>query len=198
MKSALRMVTLLAIFYILNFKQTVGCDFKIFYLITNLIYLNQNSVVFKLTNAICGSYNKTWIRINHCRLKAISRHKTVFNFNATFLHPTRNIIVHYQLFKRENGYKPWLVNIRIDGCRYLRKPYDAIAILLFSIYKDFSNINHTCPLYGDIFIKDMYLTTDVMRLPLPTGDFLLAIDWIFYGKPQFATNISFQFVEDLL
>ncbi|XP_016964806.1 uncharacterized protein LOC108034432 [Drosophila biarmipes] len=179
MKARFKMVTFL----------TIMCIF---------IFRLSNSVVFKLTNVNCGSYNKSWIRINHCRLKAINRHKTVFNFNATFLHPTRNIIVHYQLFKRESGYKPWLVNIRIDGCKYLRKPYDAIATLLFSIYKDFSNINHTCPLYGDIFIKDMYLSTDVMRLPLPTGDYLLAIDWIFYGNPQFATNVSFQFVEDLL
>ncbi|XP_037718574.1 uncharacterized protein LOC119552808 [Drosophila subpulchrella] len=179
MKFGLQIVTLFAVLCILFFKPS-------------------NSVVFKFTNVNCGSYNKTWIRINHCRLKAINRHKTVFNFNATFLHPTRDIIVHYQLFKRASGYKPWLFNVRIDGCKYLRRPYNAIAIFLFSIYKDFSNINHTCPLYGDIVIKDMYLSTDVMRLPLPTGDYLLAVDWIFYGKPQLATNVSFQFVEDLV
>ncbi|KAH8286131.1 hypothetical protein KR054_003176, partial [Drosophila jambulina] len=157
----------------------------------------QDSVIFKLTNAMCGSYNKSWIRINLCRLKAISRHKAVFNLNVTFLQPTKDIVVHYRMFKRENGYKPWLVNVKIDGCRFLRKPYDALGIMLFNIYKDFSNINHTCPFFGHVFIKDMYLSTDVMKLPLPTGDYLLAIDWIFYGKPQFATNVSYQFVEDL-
>lgn len=182
-------------------------------------YINtQNPVVFKLTNVHCGSYNKTWIRINQCRLKAINRHRTVFNFNATFLYPTKSITVHYQMFKRENGYRPWLVNTQIDGCRFLRKPYDALGILLFNIYRNFTNNNHTCPLQvslcgihlsiyynininiikGDMIVRNMYLTTDVMRLPLPTGDYLLAIDWIFYGKPQFATNVSFQFVEDIL
>lgn len=105
----------------------------------------QDSVVFKLTNAQCGSYNISWIRINLCRLKAISRHKTVFNMNITFLQPTKDIVVHYRMFKRENGYKPWLINSKIDGCRFLRRPYDAVGIMLFNIYKDFSNINHTCP-----------------------------------------------------
>nr|NP_001027128.1 uncharacterized protein Dmel_CG33796 [Drosophila melanogaster]AAZ66060.1 uncharacterized protein Dmel_CG33796 [Drosophila melanogaster] len=163
-----------------------------------MILKPSNPVVFKLTNVHCGSYNKTWIRINQCRLKAINRHRTVFNFNATFLYPTKSITVHYQTFKRENGYRPWLVNTQIDGCRFLRKPYDALGILLFNIYRNFTNINHTCPLQGDMIVRNMYLTTDVMRLPLPTGDYLLAIDWIFYGKPQFATNVSFQFVEDIL
>ncbi|XP_017042959.1 uncharacterized protein LOC108089293 [Drosophila ficusphila] len=157
-----------------------------------------DSVVFKLTNVLCGSYNETWVRINHCRLKAINRQRTVFNFNATFLYPTRDIWVHYQLFKRESGYKPWLINAKIDGCRFLRKPYDSIGILMFNIYKDFSNFNHTCPYYGDVVLKNMYLSTDKMRLPMPTGDYLLAINWIFYHKPQFSTNVSFQFVEDLM
>ncbi|KAH8257265.1 hypothetical protein KR038_006350, partial [Drosophila bunnanda] len=182
-------------------------------------FSRQDSVIFKLTNAVCSSYNISWIRINLCRLKAISRHKAVFNMNITFLQPTKDIVVHYRIFKRESGYKPWLLNVKIDGCRFLRKPYNALGIMLFNIYKDFSNINHTCPFFvsfplvivakiitnlvvlskkGHVFIKDMYLSTDVMKLPLPTGDYLLAIDWIFYGKPQFATNVSYQFVEDLL
>ncbi|KAH8351001.1 hypothetical protein KR067_011506, partial [Drosophila pandora] len=157
-----------------------------------------DSVVFKMTNVACGSYNKSWVRINTCRLKAVGRNRVSFNFNATFIHPTNNITTHYQLFKRASGYKPWMINIKIDGCRFMRRPYDAIGILMFNIYKRFSNINHTCPFEGHLFLKDMYLSTEVMRLPLPTGDYLLSIDWIFYGISQFATNVSFQFVEDLL
>lgn len=34
-------------------------------------------------------------------------------------------------------------------------------------------------------------------LPLPGGDYLLLIKWIFDGKPQFSTNVYFTFVEDL-
>jgi len=33
---------------------------------------------------------------------------------------------------------------------------------------------------------------------LPTGEYLLLLDWHFDGKPQFATNVYFTFVEDFL
>ncbi|KAH8257097.1 hypothetical protein KR038_003417, partial [Drosophila bunnanda] len=51
----------------------------------------------------------------------------------------------YQMFKRANGYKPWLFHMKVDGCRFLRKPYDPITLLIFNVYRRFSNINHTCP-----------------------------------------------------
>ncbi|KAH8339116.1 hypothetical protein KR074_004606, partial [Drosophila pseudoananassae] len=161
--------------------------------------LLKDSVTFKLTNVRCDSYNKSWVQFNECRLKAINRHRVVFNFNATFVHPTRNIFVLYQMFKRESGYKPWLFKYSIDCCRFLKAPFNPFAIMVYDLYKDFSNVNHTCPLFVSFFkrnrkISDMYLSTDVMRLPLPTGDYLLSIDWIFYGISQFATNVSFQFV----
>jgi len=100
-----------------------------------------------MTNVMCGSYNKSWVIINQCRLKAIGRHKIVFNFNATFIYPTTDISVRYQLFKRESGYKPWLVNVNIDACQFLRRPYDAIGVMIYKFYSEFSNINHTCPIY---------------------------------------------------
>nr|XP_016926649.1 uncharacterized protein LOC108007478 [Drosophila suzukii] len=156
-------------------------------------------VIFKMTNVMCGSYNKSWVIINQCRLKAIGRHKIVFNFNATFIYPTTDISVRYQLFKRESGYKPWLVNVNIDACQFLRRPYDAIGVMIYKFYSEFSNINHTCPIYGNILIRNMYLKTEPLRrLPMPTGDYLMTMVWKFFKKPQFATNVSFQYVEDLL
>jgi len=45
----------------------------------------------------------------------------------------------------------------------------------------------------------MYLETVTLgRFPLPTGDYLLAITWKFFKNPQFATNVSFQYVENLI
>ncbi|XP_017080415.1 uncharacterized protein LOC108114144 [Drosophila eugracilis] len=159
----------------------------------------QESVIFKMTNVVCGSYNKSWVRINQCRLKAVGRNKIFFNFNATFIHPTNDIVVRYQLFKRENGYKPFLLKVEIDCCRFLSKPYDVIGVMVYRFYRDFSNVNHSCPLYGDIILKNMYLKIEELRrLPWPTGDYLMAMTWSFFRRPQFATNVSFQYVEDLL
>nr|XP_017098046.2 uncharacterized protein LOC108126119 [Drosophila bipectinata] len=160
--------------------------------------LLKDSVTFKLTNVRCESYNKSWVLINECRLKAINRHRIVFNFNATFIHPTRNIFVFYQMFKRESGYKPWLFKYSIDCCRFLKAPFNPFAIMVYDLYKDFSNVNHTCPLFGDILIRGMYLSTAVKIPPFPTGNYMLSSVWSFYGNPQFGVNISFDFVENLV
>ncbi|XP_017126664.1 uncharacterized protein LOC108145639 [Drosophila elegans] len=154
-----------------------------------------DSVTYKLTNVKCESFNKSWVTINECRLKAISRNKTIFNFNATFHHPASHIYLDYEFFKRESGYKPWLYKKRIDCCRFLRKPYDALSILIWNIYKDVSNLNHTCPLTGDILIRGMYLTSQIKTLPYPTGEYMLQMSWLFYRQVQFVTNVSYQFIE---
>ncbi|XP_039230304.1 uncharacterized protein LOC6539518 [Drosophila yakuba] len=156
------------------------------------------SVTYKLTNVNCASHNKSWVTINECRLKAVSRNRTVFNFNATFHHPTNDIVMNYRFLKRESGYKPWLYKRNIDGCRFLKKPYDILTILIYIVYKDFSNINHTCPLYGDILIRGMYLTTQIKAIPYPSGEYMLQVNWIFYRKIQFVTNVSYEFIENLL
>ncbi|KAH8364495.1 hypothetical protein KR084_007319, partial [Drosophila pseudotakahashii] len=155
----------------------------------------QDSVIFRMTNVQCQSHNKSWVRVNVCRLKAISRYKVIFNFNATLFYPTPDIRVTYRLFKRENGYKPWMVNVEIDSCRFLRKPYNVFGVMVYNFFRNFTNANHTCPLSGDLIVKNMYLTTEPFKgLPWPTGEYLFAMNWKFFGKPQFDTNVSFQFI----
>ncbi|KAH8416126.1 hypothetical protein KR222_008626, partial [Zaprionus bogoriensis] len=55
-----------------------------------------------------------------------------------------------ELFKKANGYKPWLYKVDIDVCRFIRRPYNPIAILVFNLFKEFSNFNHTCPYVASI------------------------------------------------
>nr|NP_001027129.2 uncharacterized protein Dmel_CG33795 [Drosophila melanogaster]AAZ66061.2 uncharacterized protein Dmel_CG33795 [Drosophila melanogaster] len=156
------------------------------------------SVTYKLTNVICESRNQSWVTINECRLKAVNRNRTVFNFNATIHHPTNDVVIDYRFLKRENGYKPWLYKKNIDGCRFLRKPYDMLTKMIYMVFKPFSNINHTCPFYGDILIRGMYLRTEIKAMPYPSGKYMLQINWSFYKKIQVVTNISYDFIENLL
>ncbi|XP_060645333.1 uncharacterized protein LOC132784004 [Drosophila nasuta] len=75
----------------------------------------NEAVEFKFTNAVCESWNKT------------------------------NILVEVQMFKKANGYKPWLIKTAVDACRFVKKSYNPFAILVYNLFKEFSNINHTCP-----------------------------------------------------
>lgn len=98
-----------------------------------------------MTNAVCLSYNDSVFIFHHCRLKAISRNKVVLNLNGTLPHPVDKISFHLKVFKRENGYKPWLIDSKTDICRFLKSNYDPVAKLVFNLFKEFSNFNHPCP-----------------------------------------------------
>ncbi|XP_060666771.1 uncharacterized protein LOC132798802 isoform X1 [Drosophila nasuta] len=163
------------------------------------IQLRYNeAVIFKLTNAVCKTHNRSWVSINKCRLRAIARNKAAFYFNASFLQPTKNIFLEAQILKRASGFKPWLYKFSLDCCRFLKKSYNPVAIIMYNLYSGFSNLNHTCPYEGDQIIDGFYPRYELLHgLPLPTGDYLLEMTWLFYNKPQFLRNVYFQFTEDL-
>ncbi|XP_016978217.1 uncharacterized protein LOC108043910 [Drosophila rhopaloa] len=158
----------------------------------------NNAVVFKFTNFICESYNTSWFVFHNCRLKAVSRNKVLLNMNGTILHPAYDIHLHIQVLKRANGYKPWLFDQKLDVCQFIRYRSNPFATLVFGLFKEFSNFNHTCPYMGTQIVKDFYLKYELLRLPLPTGDYMLTMGWFLDRKLQFDTNVSFTFVEDIL
>ncbi|EDW92539.2 uncharacterized protein LOC6532050 [Drosophila yakuba] len=150
----------------------------------------------KMTNAVCKSYNQSWVVVHYCRLKAYSRSKTSLNINATFIEPANNISVHAKTMKRANGYKPFLFDFTIDACEFMRRRNHPVAKIVWNMIKNVSTVNHTCPYEGLQMVSDFHHIE--VPIPLPSGDYLLLIDWLFDGKPQFATNVYFTFVEDLL
>jgi len=72
------------------------------------------------------------------------------NLNGTVLHPAYNIGLKAQIFKRANGYKPWVVKAELDICRFVKKTYNPVAIIVFNLFKEFSNFNHSCPFVASI------------------------------------------------
>ncbi|KRF97925.1 uncharacterized protein Dwil_GK28303 [Drosophila willistoni] len=136
--------------------------------------------------------------LEHCRLRAISREKTVANINITVHYPANHIFVRLQVLKKANGYKPWIIDSTIDACAFMRKPNEPVAKIIFGLIKDKSTINHTCPFVGLQQVKDFYLKPELMPLPFPTGEYALFLTWIFSGKPQVITNIYFTYTEDLI
>ncbi|KAH8254692.1 hypothetical protein KR032_011692, partial [Drosophila birchii] len=156
-----------------------------------------DAVVFRFTNLVCVSYNKSWFIYHSYRLKAISRDKVTMNVNGSIGHPVNNVQVHYQVLKKASGFKPWILEGDVDICRFLKKNYNPFARLVFDLFKEFTNFNTTCPLVGQQIIKGFYLRPELLALPLPTGEYMLALRWFFDHRLQFDTNVSFVFVEDM-
>ncbi|XP_017046009.1 uncharacterized protein LOC108091368 [Drosophila ficusphila] len=114
------------------------------------------------------------------------------------IHPAYNILIHGKILKRANGYKPWLFDLKFDACKYLRHPGIPIVGIVYGLFKEFTNINHTCPYVGPQIIQDFYLRYELLQLPFPSGEYMLALRWFFDRKVQFDTNVSFTLVEDIL
>ncbi|KRF98646.1 uncharacterized protein Dwil_GK28223 [Drosophila willistoni] len=99
----------------------------------------------KFTNYKCENVNTSIVQVHQCRLKAVKRDIVTLHFNATLLESAQKIRTEVALFKKANGYKPWLYKIDVDVCRFFRKAYNPIAIALVGDALRFSNINHSCP-----------------------------------------------------
>ncbi|XP_050333021.1 uncharacterized protein LOC126761117 [Bactrocera neohumeralis] len=154
---------------------------------------SKPKVYIKFTNAHCESFNKSWVVINECRLRAIKRDVTALNINISFLHPANDIKLSIAYLKKANGYKPFVLNSTLDACEHIHKRNNPIANLLYPFFVPFSNINHTCPYVGDQIVKNFYPKNEIVRLVLPMGDYLVMMSWILSKRKTFVTNIYFTF-----
>ncbi|XP_023162816.2 uncharacterized protein LOC111593957 [Drosophila hydei] len=105
--------------------------------------------------------------------------------------------INFQMKKWGNGYKTWLGNYTVDFCSFLRKPNHPVIKILYNIFRDFSTLNHTCPYVGTQLIRNLFWDPKDLVVPLPSGDYMLLLTWIFDKRKQFVTNIYFTFAQDI-
>lgn len=196
------------------------------YILTQLTPPLVAYVYVKFTNIKCVSYDKAFADFRYCKLKALSPNKV-----ALFLHvqlfqlPVNNVSINLDVYRKANGYRPFLFNKTSDFCQFLRNPKRIpLGKILMDIIAMYSNINHTCPynvrvavsksfirifkilnviplfpfhFQHDIIVKDFILTTQhVQLLPVPTGDYLLRISVGAYNEFKATVSAYVQRVED--
>ncbi|XP_043645008.1 uncharacterized protein LOC122614508 [Drosophila teissieri] len=152
-----------------------------------LFLISSEAPYIKATNVVCESKNKSWAVFHYCRLKAYSRNKTSVNINATLLHPANNIMVKMvRMVKKLSGYKPFLFDVTVDACLFMRKKHNPVIKMFYNFIKDLSTLNHTCPYEGLQVLSDYH--TAKFPVPLPPGDYGVLMDFIFDGKKQLYVN----------
>ncbi|XP_016977667.1 uncharacterized protein LOC108043465 [Drosophila rhopaloa] len=137
----------------------------------------------EITNLKCKTVNKDLAEFEYCSIKAINR--TYKYVSGKFKHyklPIKRIKVNFGLYKRFNGYKPFLYNQTVDACLFLKnQKSNPVAKYFYDFLKGVSNLNHTCPYNHDVVIEK--LSTDIMNyhltkvLAYPEGDYLLETHW---------------------
>jgi len=117
------------------------------------------------TNLKCGTKDIRFTNFEKCYIKAVNRTHKYIDLHANLYQlPVDNVTVSLEkryrktctlnflrlqvrvkLMRLDHGYKPFFVDITIDGCRFLKHQGNPILKLLYNTYKNSTNLNHTCP-----------------------------------------------------
>ncbi|XP_016962994.1 uncharacterized protein LOC108033239 [Drosophila biarmipes] len=135
---------------------------------------------FEFTNLKCSPLDKEFMDVEACYLKSRNRTYKFLTFRTKF-HQV-------EIFKRLNGYKPFLYNFTVDACQFLNGRRNPLVRFFYELFASYSNLNHSCPYNHDIFVEKVpisflkYQTTVV--LPVPEGDYLLHSVYTIRGKAR--------------
>ncbi|KRG00055.1 uncharacterized protein Dwil_GK27423 [Drosophila willistoni] len=141
---------------------------------------------FEFTNIKCESLDKAFCGFESCYIKSVNRSYKYFTVKVNLYQLPTN----WSLFKRFNGYKPFLYNLTVDGCKFLRNVNAAnpVSKYFFEFISPYANVNHKCPFNHDIIVEKVPINAMDYRLtkvlPFPEGDYLFDTLWIAYGVPR--------------
>ncbi|EDW75466.2 uncharacterized protein Dwil_GK23872 [Drosophila willistoni] len=150
---------------------------------------------FEFTNLKYENFDKEFCEFEYCYLKSINRTYKYLSLRVNLLQlPVTKFSVRFQMLKRFNGYKPFLYDTTVDGCKFLaNQKINPVAGFFFGLFSKYSNINHTCPYEHDVIVDKVAVNTMnnglTNVLPFPEGDYLYNITWIAYGKPRAVVKV---------
>ncbi|XP_043070705.1 uncharacterized protein LOC122322477 [Drosophila grimshawi] len=133
-------------------------------------------VIYKLTNIECVSNDKYITNIS-CSLKAVNWNKAVAQMDCDLVLPLRNPEVRMELQKKgyNNRYHPFLVNVTMNMCDVIsNRNYIPYGRIYFKISKEFSNLNHSCPITGHLMARNMWLNEKYIPVPMPLGFYVFS------------------------
>ncbi|XP_020810577.1 uncharacterized protein LOC110185901 [Drosophila serrata] len=149
----------------------------------------------QLTNLNCTSLDPKFSNFEYCHFKAVNRSFKYISIKVKlYKTPITNVQVNFALLKRFGGYKPFLYNVNVDACKFLRNPSsNPVVVYLYSFFKSHSNMNHTCPYNHDLIVDKLtvdFLNTQVTEvITFPLGEFLFQSQWFAYNILRATVNI---------
>ncbi|XP_037713638.1 uncharacterized protein LOC119549560 [Drosophila subpulchrella] len=153
--------------------------------------LTESQLVYKLTKMEC-QVNQTRVSNVSCHVKAINWNMAVVNMDCFMIMPLQNPVIRAQVFMKDysNQYKPFLVDVSIKMCEVIEKrnfiPY---GVIIWKLFKRFTNVNHSCPFSGQLTARNGYLDTSLLP-PFPLGFYqvsLIVVDFNSTNKDYVGT-----------
>ncbi|XP_050335062.1 uncharacterized protein LOC126762378 [Bactrocera neohumeralis] len=164
-----------------------------------LMQLTSATAYIKFTNLKCANYDKSFLNIRKCGLKALSRNKVALTVDIqVFQLPVNNISGNLVVYRKANGYRPFMINITADFCQFMKnKKRIPFGKMIMDAVELYSNMNHSCPFNHDFTLRDFVLQPEQLQsLPVPTGEYLLRILARIYNVRKFKVDAYIQIVEE--
>ncbi|XP_033158924.1 uncharacterized protein LOC117140233 isoform X2 [Drosophila mauritiana] len=156
---------------------------KLNFFVASLILLTNYFIevysVVEFTNIYCESLDKDFVLFEYCFLKSVNRSYKYVSVTAKLLKiPVSKVKVRLGLYKRLNGYKPFLYNLSFDACRFLNSPNPNPVALYF--------LQHDIVL--DKMPYDNVNNKITKILPFPEGKYMIEMHWIAYDIERAITK----------
>ncbi|XP_017126643.1 uncharacterized protein LOC108145618 [Drosophila elegans] len=164
------------------------------FLVTSSLVIEVYCLV-ELTNVQCESLDKNFCDFEYCYIKSVNRTFKYLSGKLKFFQiPITTVKINIGVYKRLNGYKPFLYNITIDGCKFLKTPSsNPVASFIYDFIKDVSNVNHSCPYNHDLVVDKMnvqHINHQVTAvLPVPKGSYMVQTNLVVHKITRAVTKV---------
>ncbi|XP_037941879.1 uncharacterized protein LOC119674797 [Teleopsis dalmanni] len=158
----------------------------------------QVSCSVEFTNIKCTSLDKKFTDFDYCYLRSINRTYKYLSIKAKlFQKPVTNASVRWTVLRKTNGYKPFLIDLTFDVCDFFKSHKDSLSRLTYSFFRDYSNLNHTCPYDHDVIIEKLdtnFMNSKLSALPinLPTGEYAFFSTWMAFNIPRVDVKVYYK------
>ncbi|XP_052843796.1 uncharacterized protein LOC128257035 [Drosophila gunungcola] len=164
------------------------------YIITLLGYFSTILTHVTFTNLKCSSKDTKFLNFKKCYIKAVNRsHKYVDVHVSMYQIPVTNVTLKLKLMRHDHGYKPFFVDVTYDACKFLKNLKNPVLKLFYEIYKNSSNINHTCPYDHDLIVDHLWtgnMDSDFSKyIPIMNGDYAIFTEWSAYNIVRAVINL---------
>ncbi|XP_062136330.1 uncharacterized protein LOC133845784 [Drosophila sulfurigaster albostrigata] len=133
----------------------------------------------RFTNLKCKVLDPSYCVYDKCHLKMLGRGIVGINVEAKLLKgPFNNAKVNLSLWRKFNGFRPFMFNVTFDFCKFMLKSNAALSFqkIFLDAVGTKSNLNHSCPYKKEIVVRDLVFENDFLKfLPLPSGEYQIQL-----------------------
>ncbi|XP_043660350.1 uncharacterized protein LOC122624730 isoform X2 [Drosophila teissieri] len=161
---------------------TVKLHLFVAFLMFSTYYLTEVYSLVEFTNVQCENMDKDFALVEYCYLKSVNRSYKYVSIKVNLLKPPiTKVKVRLALYKRLNGYKPFLYDLTVDACRFLKYP-KSNPVALFFFQHDIVLDKMSYHSINNKFTK---------VLAFPEGNYMFEMDWIAYDINRVITKLYF-------